>query len=298
MALLRQRTDGSNLTTWALPSRPRSGGPFGPSPRLPRSLTPVERGENEEVQDEVQEEVQEEVPPARRLVSLVIGDAVAVWRSAGFAVCQRTDGTGVVEVGGIRIRLVGGGAETGSADADDADGADAGGADAGGGVLGWGLAPPWTAPIDGLPTDPLAQDDRSPTAEPHPNGVVALDHLVVASPDVERTTAALLEAGITPRRTIVGARGDADVLYRFFLLGTSLLELIGPATAIDAGPARFAGLAFTTASFDALGEVAGPPRPAVQPGRRIATLRREVGSSVPVAFLSPRPGRRREADGG
>jgi hypothetical protein len=37
----------------------------------------------------------------------------------------------------------------------------------------------------------------------------------------------------------------------------------------------------------ALGDNVGETRPAVQPGRRIATLRRGAGLSVPVALMTP-----------
>jgi hypothetical protein len=37
----------------------------------------------------------------------------------------------------------------------------------------------------------------------------------------------------------------------------------------------------------ALGERLGDARDAVQPGRRIATLRRSAGFAVPVAFMTP-----------
>jgi hypothetical protein len=203
----------------------------------------------------------------RRLVGLVVGDGPSTWRAAGFTVAG-----GLADVGGVRIRLASRAAGTG--------------------ILGWGVAPPWDGEIDGLPTSPSPQVEEEPDEpeEPaaHPNGVTALDHIVVTTPDVERTTTALAEAAVLPRRTIEGARGDADVLYRFFLLGTCVLEVVGPVVATDAGPARFAGLAFTTGAIDGLGAIATEPRQAVQPGRRIATLRPEVGASIPIAFLTPR----------
>jgi hypothetical protein len=203
----------------------------------------------------------------RRLIGLVVGDDPAVWAAAGFSVEDDH-----VDLGGVRIRLAG--------------------RDDGTGIRSWSFEPAWTRPIDCLPTidDPTPGASRT-TPAAHPNGVTALDHVVVATSDVERTTSALGEAGIEPRRTVVGARGETDVLYRFFLLGTCVLELIGPtdgAASPPDEPARFAGLAFTTAIIDELGELAGEPRPAIQPGRRIATLRREIGVSVPVAFLTPR----------
>jgi hypothetical protein len=204
------------------------------------------------------------VPTVRRLVGLRVADRPEVWTALGFHVLDDR-----VDVGGVAIELTG--------------------ERAGRGVRGWRLEPSWDEPIDGLAAipGPAAGEHDDPT--PHRNGATALDHVVVASPDVDRTTAALAAAGIHPRRTIEGARGDHDVLYRFFLLGTCVLELIGPRTPDGDGPARFVGLAFTTTAIDDLGATAGEPRPAIQPGRRIATVRQQVGSSVPIAFLSPRP---------
>ena len=57
------------------------------------------------------------------------------------------------------------------------------------------------------------------------------------------------------------------------------------------GPAFFWGLAFKVADLDATVAAIGEercsaPRPAVQPGRRIATLRRSAGLAVPVALMT------------
>ena len=57
-------------------------------------------------------------------------------------------------------------------------------------------------------------------------------------------------------------------------------------------PAFFWGLALVAPDLEAtaagLGEHVGEARAAVQPGRRIATLRRSAGLSLPVALMSPR----------
>jgi hypothetical protein len=213
---------------------------------------------------------------APRLVGLTLGDEPDAWRAVGFHVERAR-----FVAGGVTCHLVG-----------PANGR---------GVLGWQLEPP-AGPLDGLASR-HAGTSPSPGGD-HPNGVTALDHVVVATDDLDRTTSALATAGITPRRTVVGAQVDADVAFRFFLLGTCALELVGPADragghaapAGDAGPsgrAAFAGLAFATSRIDELGALAPPPRPAVQPGRRITTLdHRKLGVSVPVALLSPRPPRR------
>jgi hypothetical protein len=60
------------------------------------------------------------------------------------------------------------------------------------------------------------------------------------------------------------------------------------------GPARLWGLAFLVdglaATKAALGDRLSDPREAVQPGRQIATLRREAGLSFGCAFMTPGPG--------
>jgi hypothetical protein len=203
-------------------------------------------------------------PRPPRLVGLVIGDDPQAWQAAGFTV--RDD---VFQVRGVTVRLAGSHGPRG--------------------VLGWQLEPPASSDVDGLPhadAAPVDHDDAT-----HANGVDALDHVVVASPDLERTTSALATIGLTPRRTVVGARGDAETAYRFFLLETSLLELIAPTSPPDGDtvPAAFVGLAFATPRIDDLGSLAPPARPAIQPGRRITTLDHgKLGLSVPTALLSPR----------
>jgi hypothetical protein len=59
---------------------------------------------------------------------------------------------------------------------------------------------------------------------------------------------------------------------------------------IDPGPARFWGITFAVDDLDAcaelLGDRLGSIRDAVQPGRRIATVRREARLGLPVALIS------------
>ncbi|MEX1177116.1 MAG: hypothetical protein WEB09_01520 [Nitriliruptor sp.] len=201
-----------------------------------------------------------------RLTGLVVGDDPAAWTAMGMPVVGDR-----ATVDGVTIRLVG--------------------ADGPRGVLGWELDPPVDHALDGLAaadaTGHPADADGVPTGRR--DAVVALDHVVVATPDVERTTAAVNALGIEPRRTVDAARGDDGVRYRFWSLGTCLLELIGPTEPAGDGPATFGGLAFTAPDLRAFGDVASHPRPAIQPGREIVTVRtRELDVSVPVAILSPR----------
>ncbi len=60
---------------------------------------------------------------------------------------------------------------------------------------------------------------------------------------------------------------------------------------VATGPPSSWGLAFVAPDLDAtvvaLGDRVSEIRPAVQPGRRIATLRRSAGLSLPVALMTP-----------
>lgn len=73
-----------------------------------------------------------------------------------------------------------------------------------------------------------------------------------------------------------------------------ILEVVehppGTPAAEDAGaPSRFWGLAFLVEDLEAsanhLGPLLGAPRDAIQPGRQIATVRREAGLGLPVALM-------------
>lgn len=204
---------------------------------------------------------------AFRLCGLRVGDEPAAWQQAGFHVED-----GRLALPGLVIELVG------------ADGAH--------GILGWWLDPAGVGPIDGLAAlgAPLPAGQQAADApRPHPNGVLGLDHLVVASPDLARSAAAFAAVGLYPRRTVDALRGQPGLGAHFFVVGPAVLELVGPTDPAEehpSPPARFAGLAFTAADLDVVGG-GGEVRPAVQPGRWITTPQ-WPGISVPVAVLSPR----------
>lgn len=120
--------------------------------------------------------------------------------------------------------------------------------------------------------------------------MVGLDHLVLTTPDFGRTVAAFEAGGFDLRRVRATSTYGAPMQQGFFKHGSVVLELIGPDAPAGDGPARFWGLAFVSEDLDAtagfLGERCHPPKDAVQPGRRIATLGRAAGSTVPIAFMS------------
>jgi hypothetical protein len=117
------------------------------------------------------------------------------------------------------------------------------------------------------------------------------------TPNLDRSVEALQAAGLDLRRireqpTPAGAPRQA-----FFRLGEVILEVVQEPEEVLAarpdgtdGPARFWGLALLSNDLEQtsrqLGEHCGEIRPAVQPGRRIATLRRSAGLAVPIALMS------------
>ena len=147
------------------------------------------------------------------------------------------------------------------------------------GILGWTLG-------EGPPAD---------AARPHPNGAVRVDHVVLLSPDLDRTVAELESQGFDLRRRREGETPGGSTRQAFFRAGEPILEVVqapeGTSVARDPdGPARLWGLAFLVEDMDhtanELGDLLGRPRDAVQPGRQIATLRPEAGLGPAIAFMT------------
>ena len=187
-------------------------------------------------------------PPVLSEISVAADPAA--WASAGFSVTS-----GTAQVGDVAIEFV----------------------DGSGGIVEWTLT-------DG------DQLDVEATAV-HENGVTEIDHVVIVTPDLDWTIDELEREGIELRRIREGATGMGDYRQAFFRVGRPILEVVESADLDDGAPARFWGITFTTADIDAaaelLGDKLGRLKDAVQPGRRIATVRKEAGLGLPVALISP-----------
>lgn len=194
-------------------------------------------------------------------MELALAGDPAAWRRAGFDVSA----DGIAQVGTVTLRFDGGRA----------------------GIKGWALDGVERPEFDGLATS--AGEPATAREDAHPNGVVVIDHLVVMTPDLDRTIGALEAAGFDLRRV----REAGDLRQAFYRLGGPVLEVVGPVE--PDGPARFWGLVFVVEDIDRaaarLGPLLGKVKDAVQPGRRIATVREAAGLGVPVALISPRPPR-------
>lgn len=149
--------------------------------------------------------------------------------------------------------------------------------------------------IDGVPTFEVAEPTAAASPD-HPLGAQSIDHVVVGTPDLARTVAAFEGALRTPVKRIrtEPTGSGANFHQAFFRLGEVILEIVGPPSvdpARAAEPAVFRGMVLTVADVDAAFDTLGPevlttPKAAVQRGKRITTVRREVGLGWPVALLS------------
>ena len=132
---------------------------------------------------------------------------------------------------------------------------------------------------------------QPPPATQHPIGAVAIDHVVLFTPSLERTIESYEGQGLRCRRVREVGEGDQMLRQAFFRLDEVILEVVQvPAEQVPDGP-RFWGLTITVVYLDGavadLGSDCGTIRDAVQPGRRIATLKRSAGLSLPVALMTP-----------
>lgn len=224
------------------------------------------------------------------LVEITIGDDPSVWEAAGF----HLDSADQVQLGSTRLRF---------RPPSTSQGASASAA-VSRGVLGWAFDfahasdfGPASLPgtdIDGIPT--THQQRRETTVRSHPNGVTTIDHIVILSRHLGRTSAALEQWGFHARRRRDVPGSEPARTQVFWWAGDVILELVGPRvdpTGIDpADTASLWGLSLVAPDIEAtaasLGTRLGAVRDAVQPGRRIATVAtRDLDISVPVAIMSP-----------
>lgn len=196
--------------------------------------------------------------PAPRAVEIVLGDDPARWAALGFALAG-----GACTVGGVRLVAAGGPP----------------------GLRSVALRGLRSERPDGLALLAAAAEPDPAVGVPHPNGAVAVDHVVALTDDLDRSAAALQAAGLPLRR--VRRPPEAPAPQAFLPAGTLVLEL-----AEAPAPPSLWGLAVAVADLDGaaerLGGLLGPVRDAVQPGRRIATVTAAAGLSVPLALMTPR----------
>jgi hypothetical protein len=198
-----------------------------------------------------------------RLRRLTVADPEAAWARLGFQVTGSQ-----IELGGVQLVL----------------------GVPGRGIVGWaieGLG--GVREIDGLAVEPADGPALAPADRPaHPNRATGIDHVVLLTPAFDRTAAALEQAGLGLRRVTESRQGLRQGFRR---LGPAILELV---QAPDVERVHLWGLTVIVEDIDGLAERLGEDltevKPAVQPGRRIATLRPSAGLTTAVAFMDPPAG--------
>ena len=197
-----------------------------------------------------------------RVAALTVGGEPEGWLAMGFDIHAR-----VLMLGPVRVELSAS-APAGTIESWALDGTDV------------------PESVDGLATDSA---ERGGPETQHPNGASAIDHIVVVTPSLERTSDAFAAIGVDCRRV---RDAGAGVRQGFFLVGDVLVEVVESAQVDEAQPARFWGLTAVVADIDRaaalLGERLGRVKDAVQPGRRIATVRPEASGGLPLALITPR----------
>lgn len=199
------------------------------------------------------------------VAEIVVAADSQPWRRFGLPL----DADGCAVVGGVRIRVI-----------EPVDRV---------GIVSWGLceAPQQTpSSIDGLAThtsDAPARHDE-PAGE---LGAVAIDHLVVWTDDLERTCAAITTATGAELKRV---RELGTMRQGFHRLGEVIVEVVQH-PGVEPGPATFWGFVLNVVDLDDVAahlgpDVVTPPKDAVQPGRRIATVRAEAGLGVPMALMT------------
>jgi len=141
--------------------------------------------------------------------------------------------------------------------------------------------------VEGIP---ISTGARVASVE-HPNGAVELDHIVVMTDSIERTSAAIDESlGLRQRRL----RETATVRQAFHRFADTPDGTRGCVVEVverpDVARVDIWGLVVIVDDIDrvvaAAGGLIGAPKPAVQPGRRIATVSRSAGLPLALALMS------------
>ena len=196
------------------------------------------------------------------LAAITIGGDADAWQALGFHV----DAAGAIALDNGALRLVDGPASVRALVLD---------------------GDPAASNVDGV----AVEAGTAVSPGDHPNGAFALDHVVVTTDSLERTSAAFSDQLQLPQRRVreagEGGRRVRQAFHRF--ANGCILEIVESARTTAVG---LFGLVVNVADLETLcgelgPELIGLPKPAVQPGRLIATVRSQAGLGFPVALMSP-----------
>ena len=146
-----------------------------------------------------------------------------------------------------------------------------------------------THSVDGVATRVIAELQPVPELT-HQFAVTAIDHVVITTGSLERTCGAITDQLGLPLKRIRDA--GHGVRQGFHRAGSLILEIVERPDLAPETSAEIWGVVFVVDDLDSaiawLGpDAIGAPRDAVQNGRRIASVKKEVGLGLPVALMSP-----------
>lgn len=147
--------------------------------------------------------------------------------------------------------------------------------------------------VDGIATTIVS---RPTCVDPltSPLDIFGVDHIVVMTGNLERTCDAIAAVTHSPLKRIRDAGGG--VRQGFHRCGRVIIEVVERPDIGAEAPASIWGLVFNVGDLDRAidwlsPDVISAARPAVQSGRRIATIKREAGLGIAVALMSAEPKR-------
>jgi hypothetical protein len=217
---------------------------------------------------------------AARAEWLTVAGDPDIWRSIGLTVSA----DGLVPLFGTSLRIV---APT-DADADADAGTDTDtDTDGQRGLVGWAFSGiPDVGDVAGFPTEVV--DVSSPVFASHELGASQLDHLVIFTGSMDDVSEAI-EARTGCERKRVRDLGEMQQGFHRIGRGGLIVEIVQHADR-DRSTEMW-GLVLIVDDLDAACALLGEdrisaPKEAVQPGRRIATIRPEVGLGTAVALMS------------
>ena len=166
------------------------------------------------------------------------------------------------------------------------------------GLHGWSFSTCLAGDLDGIPTE--ASDPGPVGGEVAPvlgGRLLAVDHVVVTTDDLDRTSRAVeAHLGAPLRRTRDAGGGTVQGFHR---IENTVIELVSsPSSPLSPKGASLWGFVGVVDDLDAVwraltrefgAEAVSGPRDAVQAGRRICSLRRSVGLGVALALMDARP---------
>ena len=166
------------------------------------------------------------------------------------------------------------------------------------GIHGWSLlnSVMQVPSIDGIPTTHASvhglQFAQNQTQDDGFSLQIArIDHLVVATDDLIRTSDSLSEATGAPRLRI--REGEGGGQQAFHRLGEVIIEIVNASNAENT-KASIWGIAFLATDLNHAAEYLGPdvlgkPKPATQKGQVVASFRSAAGLGVPCVLMADAP---------